>query len=93
MQVSDRGAQFVSKGEVEPRHTKEKTARSLKMVRRSQLCRGIIVSSEPGIELVKLRWNSVETVRSWCCIDGVTKSVFAHLILRKELTSQAARRL
>ena len=65
MQVSDRGAQLVSKGEVEPRDTREKAARSLKMVRRSQSCRGIFVSLEPGIESVMRRWNSVETVGSW----------------------------
>ena len=35
------------------------------MARRSQLCRGITVSLDPGIESVKLRWNSVETVLSW----------------------------
>ena len=61
---SIRGAQPVPKGEAEPSDTKEKVTRSLKMVRKSQLCRGITVSSEPGIESVKLRWNSVETVRS-----------------------------
>ena len=64
MRVFDRGVQLVSNGEVEPRDTKEKAARSLKMVRTSQLCRGITVSLEP-IESVELRWNSVETVRSW----------------------------
>ena len=47
------------------RHQGEEAARSLKMARRSQSCRGIIVSLEPGIESVKLRWNSVETVLSW----------------------------
>ena len=52
MQVFDHGAQLESKGEVEPRDTKEKAVRSLKMVRRSQLCRGITVSLEPGIESV-----------------------------------------
>ena len=65
MHVSDRGVQLVSKGEAEPRDTKEKAARSLKMVRRSQMCHGITVSLELGIGSVKLRWNSVETVRSW----------------------------
>ena len=63
--VSDRGVQLVSKGVVEPRDTKGKTASSLKMARRSQSCRGITFSLEPGIESVKLRWNSVETVQSW----------------------------
>ena len=63
--VSDRGVQLVTKGEAEPRDTKEKAAKNLKMVRRSQLCRGITVSLEPAIESVKLSWNSVETVRSW----------------------------
>ena len=65
MQVSDRGAQLVSKGEVELRDNKVKAARSLKMGRRSRSCRGITVSLEPRIESVKRSWNSVETVRSW----------------------------
>ena len=42
--VFDRGVQLVSTGEAEPRDTKEKAGRSLKMVRRSQLCRGITAS-------------------------------------------------
>ena len=52
-------------GLVEPRDTKEKAAKNLRMVRRSQSYRGIIVSWEPETEPVKRRWNSVETVQSW----------------------------
>ena len=49
---------FVSKGEVGPRDTKEKAARSLKMALRSQSCRGITVSLELGIESVQQRGDS-----------------------------------
>ena len=69
----------MSKGEVEPRDTKKKAAKSLKMVRRSQLCRGITVSLELGIEAVKLRGDSPVLVMH----DGVTKPIFAHLIPAK----------
>ena len=41
MQVFDHDVQLLSKVVVEPRDTKGKAARSLRMVRRSQLCRGI----------------------------------------------------
>ena len=44
---------------------REMAAGSWRTVQRSQSCRGITVSLEPGIESVKLRWNSEETVRSW----------------------------
>ena len=64
-QVFGHGVQFVSKGEVEPRDTREKAAKSLRIVRRSQSSPGILASFEPGIESVKRRWNSVETVQSW----------------------------
>ena len=67
MQVFDHGVRLMSKGVVEPRDTKEKAARSLDMVLKSQSCLGITVSLEPRIESTKLRWNSVETVRSWQC--------------------------
>ena len=67
MQVFGHGVQLVSKGEVEPRHTREKAARSWKMVRRFQSSLGIFASLEKGIESVKLKWNSVETVQSWKC--------------------------
>ena len=84
MQVSDRGVQRVSKGEAEPRDTKVKVAKSLKMVRRSQSCRGITVSLEPGIESrtedeVDQRGDSPVLVMH----DGVTMSIFAHLIPAK----------
>ena len=65
MQIFDHGVQLVSKDVVEPRDTKEKAARSLKMAQRSQSFRGATDSLKPGIESTKLRWNSVETVRSW----------------------------
>ena len=65
MQLSDRGVQLVSKGVVEPRDTKVKAAKNLRMVRKFQLYRGIVVSLEPETEAVKRRWNSVETVWFW----------------------------
>ena len=65
MQVFDHGVQLVAKAVVEPRDSKGKAAKSLRMVRRSQSYRGIIVSWEPETEPVKRRWNSVETVQSW----------------------------
>ena len=77
MQVSDRGVQLVFKGEVEPRDTKENVARSLKMGRRLQSCRGITVSLEPGTESVKLRWNSVGPGDARWSDQG---SIFAHCI-------------
>ena len=76
MQLSDRGVQPVSKGEVEPRDTREKAARSWKMVRRSQSYVGIIASLKPRIESVK---DSPVFVMH----DGVTKSIFARLIRAK----------
>ena len=83
MQVSDRGVQLVSKGEAEPRDTTGKVARSLKMARRSQSCRGIIVSlgarnriSEAEVEQ---RGDSPVLVMH----DGVTKPIFAHLTSRE----------
>ena len=57
MHVSDRGVQLVFKGVVEPRDTKEKAAKSLRMVRRSQSYRGIIASLEPETVPVKRRWK------------------------------------
>ena len=68
MQVFGHGVQLVSKGEVEPRDTKEKAAKNLRMVRKSQSSLWIIASLEPIIESVKLKWNSVETVQSWYCM-------------------------
>ena len=58
-------AACVQGSEVEPRDTREKAARSCKMVRRYQSSLRIVVSFEPGIEPVKLKWNSVEAVQSW----------------------------
>ena len=49
-QVSGRGVRPVCKGEVEPRDTRHKAARNLRMVQRSHACRGIIASLGPGIE-------------------------------------------
>ena len=53
--------QLVSKGVVEQRDTMGKAAKNLTRVRRSQSCRGLIVSLEPDIESVQRRCNSVET--------------------------------
>ena len=39
--------------------------KELEDVRRSQSCRGIIVSLEPGIESTRLRLHNVETVQFW----------------------------
>ena len=57
--------QLVSKGVVEPRDTKEKAAKNLRIVRRSQSYRGINASLEPETVAPKRRWNSVETVWFW----------------------------
>ena len=51
----------MSKGEVEPSDTREKAARSWKMVRRYQSSLGIIASLQPGIESVKRRGGG----RAW----------------------------
>ena len=64
MQVFGRGVPLVSKGVVEPRDTKGRAARSLRMVRRSQSYRGIINFREPETVQMMRRWNSVETVQS-----------------------------
>ena len=50
------------------------------MVRRSQSCRGITVSVEPGFASVKLKRNSVEDSPVLVMHDGVTKSILARLI-------------
>ena len=84
MHVSDRGVQLVSKGEAEPTE-KEKAARSLKMVRRSQLCRGIPVSLKPRIESVKLKWNRAETVRSWRCTMELPSRYLLNMIPAKRV--------
>ena len=72
MQVFGRGVQLASKGVVEPRDTKGKAAKNLRMVRSSQSC-GIIASLEPE---TAQRGDSPVLVMH----DGVTKSIFAHLI-------------
>ena len=50
------------------------------MVRRSQSCRGITVSLEPGFASVKLRRNSVGDSPVLVMHDGVTKPILARLI-------------
>ena len=65
MQVFGHGVQLVLKGVVEPSDTKEKAAKSLRMVRRSQSYREITASVEPHTVPLKWRWNGVETVRFW----------------------------
>ena len=65
MQVFGHGVQPVLKGEVEPRETRHKAAMNLKMVQRSQSCRGITASLGSGIETTRLRLNNVETVQFW----------------------------
>ena len=78
MQVFGHGVQLVSKGEVEPRDTKEKAARSWKMFRRSQSsswdycflgARNRISEAE-----VEQRGDGPVLVTH----DGVTRSMFAH---------------
>ena len=85
MQLSDCGVQDVSKGEVEPRDTKGRAARSLRMVRRSWSYRGFFASLEPENRTsdaeVEQRGDSPVLVMH----DGVTKSIFAHLIPEKEV--------
>ena len=80
------------KGEVEPRDTREKAARSLNMVRRSQSSLGIAFlgarnrTSEAEVEQ---RGDSPVLVMH----DGVTKSIFCSFdSSKKELTSQAVKR-
>ena len=78
MQVFGHGVQLVSKGEVEPRDTREKAAKGLRMVRRSQSSLGII-ALEPGIEAeVEQRRDSPVLVMH----DGVTESILLFLSKR-----------
>ena len=72
MQVFGHGVQLVSKGEVEPRDTREMAARSLKMVQRSQSCRGNTVSLEPGIE----------SVVNFCSFDSRKKESTSQVVKR-----------
>ena len=78
MQVFGHSVHLVSKGVVEPRDTKVRAAKSLRMVRRSQSYRGIARNriSETKVEQ---RGDSPVLVMH----DGVTKSIFAHLIPAK----------
>ena len=48
----DHGVQLVPKGVVEPRDTKGKAAKSLRMARRSKSYRRIVASLEPETEPV-----------------------------------------
>ena len=72
--------QHVSKDEVEPRDTKERAAKSLRMVRRSQSYRGINASLEPETVQMMRRWKQRGDSPVLVMHDGVTKSIFAHLI-------------
>ena len=58
---SGHGVQLVSKGEVEPRDTKEKVTRNLRMAQRSQSCRWITAALELRIESMMLSLKNVET--------------------------------
>ena len=80
MQVFDHGVQLVSKGVVVPRDTKGKAAKSLRMVRRSQSYRGIVASLE-GNRIAEAEVE--QRGHSPVMRDGVTKSIFAHLIQTK----------
>ena len=74
---ADSGVQH--EGEVEPRDSRHKAARNLRMVQRSQSCRGITAflgqESENEAE-VDQRGGSPVLVM----VDGVTQSICAHLI-------------
>ena len=73
----------LSNGVGEPRDTKEKAAKSLRMVRTSQSYRGIIVSLEPETEPVSRRLEQRGDNPVLVMHDEVTKSIFAHLIPAK----------
>ena len=73
--------QLVSKGVVEPTDTKGKAAKNLRMVRKSQSYLGISASLEPETAPTKQSGDSPVLVMH----DGVTKSIFAHLIPAKEV--------
>ena len=85
MQVFGHGVQLVSKGEVEPRDTKEKAARSWKMFRRSQ-------SSSWDYYFLGAR-NRISEAEGeqrgdgpvLVMHDGVTRSIVAHLIPAKRV--------
>ena len=85
MQVFGHGVQLVSKGVVEPRDNKGKVVKSLRMVRRSQSYREIIVfgarnrTSEAEVE--QHRDSPVRPVL--VMHDGVTESIFAQFIPAK----------
>ena len=83
MQVSGDGEQLVSKGVVEPRDTKGKAAKSLRMVRSSQSYQWdhcfVGARNRTSDAEVEQRGDSPVLVMH----DGVTKSIFAHLIPAK----------
>ena len=79
MHVSDRGVQLVSKGEAEPRDTKEKAARSLKIPDVSWDFCFLGAWHRISEAEVEQRGDSPVLVMH----DGVTKSIFAHLIPAK----------
>ena len=83
MQVFGHGVQLVSKGVVEPRDTKGKAAKNLRMVRKSQSYRGITASLEPETESVEAEVGQRGDSPVLVMHDGVTKSIFAHLIPAK----------
>ena len=91
---SCRGVQLVSKGEVEPRDTREKAARNLRMVQICQSCRGITASLGPGIESMRPRFEQRGDSLVLVMHDGVTKSIFCSFDSREGslLISQAVRR-
>ena len=76
-------AELVSKGMVELERHQGEGRKELEDGSKIPVCRGITVSSEPGIESAKLRWNSVGDSPVLVMHDGVTKSIFAHLIPAK----------
>ena len=80
MHVSDRGVQLLSKGEAKPRDTGEKAAGNLRMVRRFQSCRGIIVSLGArnrisGSEAEKRVTCAAAWVGMWRMHDDISSAV------------------
>ena len=78
MRVSSRGVQLVYKGEVQPRETKGRAAKSLRMAQRSQSCRGItaFLGARNRINEVEVEQRGDSPVL--VMHDGVIKSIFAH---------------
>ena len=83
---------FVSKGVVEPRDTKGKAAKCLRMVRRSQSYHWITASLEPETVPLKRRWTSVETVRFWWRMMEWPSQFLLTWFPQKKSPSQVARR-